>query len=114
MEKFGILARDAVDLHPIANPDAMLTHQYKPAKERNDEVLQDQGESGSGEAKNGGHLAGSAEDDEQDDQHAEELYAELEDDVQGLDAAPVDLSTIDEKAGERVERSEEHTSELQS
>ena len=97
------LARHAIDLHPIANPDAMLTHQYKPAKERNDEVLQDKRESGSGEAEDGGHLAGGAEDDEQDDQRAEELYAEFEDDVQGLDAAPVELGTIDEMAGECVE-----------
>src|ERR1019366_8146261 len=76
----GNLARDAINLHPVANPDAMLTHQYKPAKERNDEVLQDQREPGSGEAKDGGHLARSAEDDKQDDQCAEQLYAELEDD----------------------------------
>src|ERR1019366_10124301 len=88
------LARDAIDLHPIANPDAMLTHQYKPAKERNDEVLQDQREAGSSEAEDGGHLAGGAEDDEQDDYCAEELYAELEDDVQGFHAALVELGTI--------------------
>src|SRR5579862_2237640 len=67
------LACDAIDLHPIANPDAMLTHQYKPAKERNDEVLQDKRESGSGEAEDGGHFAWGAEDNKQDDQHAEEV-----------------------------------------
>ena len=97
------LAGDAIDLHQIADPDAILTHQYKPAKERNDEVLQDQRESGSGETEDGGHLAGGAEDDKQDDQYAEQLYAEFEDDVQGFDAAPVEFRTIDEMAGQRVE-----------
>src|ERR1035437_8530185 len=74
------------------------------AKERNDEVLQDQREAGSSEAEDGGHLAGGAEDDKQDDYCAEELYAELEDDVQGFHAALVELGTIDEMAGERVEQ----------
>src|ERR1035438_4544202 len=81
----------------------MLSHQYKPAKERNDEVLQDQRESGSSEAEDGGHLAGGAKDDKQDDQCPQELYAQFEDDVQRFDAAPVEFGTVDEMAGERVE-----------
>src|ERR1035438_8453781 len=81
----------------------MLSHQYKPAKERNDEVLQDQRESGSSEAEDGGHLAGGAKDDQQDDQCPQELYAQFEDDVQRFDAAPVEFGTVDEMAGERVE-----------
>ena len=97
------LAGDAVDLHPIPDPDAVLTHEDKPAKERDDEILQDQRQPGRGEAEDRRHLAGGAEDDKQHDQCANELYAEFEDDVQRLDAAPVKLGTLDVMTGKSVE-----------
>jgi hypothetical protein len=59
------LAADAVDLNPVADADAVFSHEDKPAEEGEDEVLKDDGEAGCSEAEDGGDLAGCAEDDQE-------------------------------------------------
>src|SRR5450755_3992086 len=81
---FDDLAADTVDLYPVANSDSALTHEYEPAEKGDDEVLQNNGESGGGQAENGGHLAGGPEHHKQDEQRAEELNAHFKDDAKRL------------------------------
>ncbi len=61
------LAADAIDLDPVADADAVLAHEDEPAEEGEDEVLEDDGEAGGDEAEDGRHLAGHAEDDQNDE-----------------------------------------------
>ena len=101
---FDRLAGHAVNLHTVANMDAALTHQHEPAEEGDDEVLHDNRKAGSGKAKDGGHLARDAEDDQEDEHHPGELYAQLEDDPQRVRAAPVERGPLDVMYGESVQQ----------
>ena len=53
------LAADAVDLHPVADADAVTAHEHEPAEEGHDEVLERHGEAGTGEAEHGRELRGA-------------------------------------------------------
>src|SRR5581483_6813295 len=77
---------DPVDLDPIANADAVLAHEDKPAKERHDEILQRDGESGAGQAENCCELSRDTEDDEDDEQDAYSLEREAGDIAQATQA----------------------------
>ncbi len=105
------LATDRVDLHPVAHSNAVLAHQHEPAEEGEDEVLHDDGDAGGGEAEDGGHVVGSAEDDEEDGNEAEDLDAELEDGSEGLDAPAVEFGTVEELADEQVKEHDDDKSE---
>ena len=47
-----------------------FAHEDEPAEEGEDEVLEDDGEAGRGEAEDGGNLAGRSEDDEKNERQA--------------------------------------------
>ena len=59
---FGDLAAHAVDLNPVADANAALAHEDKPAEKRENEILQCDGEGGGGEAEDGGRFVRRAED----------------------------------------------------
>src|SRR6266511_5377249 len=73
----GHLAAHTLDLHPVTDADAVLAHQHEPAEEGDDEVLHRHGETGAGEAEDGGGLPRDPDDDEEDQQRAHHLHREL-------------------------------------
>src|SRR5271165_1211029 len=95
-------ASNAVDLHPVADANAVLAHQNEPSKESQDESLQCNRESGSRQAQDCGHLRWHAKDDEQDEQKAQELHAEFRKRAQCAHAPPVKRGTIHEAAHKLV------------
>src|SRR6202035_3138017 len=69
------LAANPVNLHPVADADAVSTHEDEPAEEGEDEVLKDDGEARGTETEDGGNLVRCAEDDEQHKAERDELDA---------------------------------------
>jgi len=106
---FYDFASNAVDLYPVADPDAILTHQHEPAEEPQDEVLQDHCEAGCGEANDGRQLARGSKHNQQDKQEGDDLYTKREEDAPGIHAAPVDSGAPYEIPHENVE--EDHAKE---
>ncbi len=86
----------AVDLHPIADADAVFAHEDEPAEEGEDEVLKDYGEAGGGEAEDGWNLAGCAEDDEKNHDQCDELNAEDHDGAESVETASVHAGALKE------------------
>src|ERR1051326_8283999 len=65
--QFDDFARDAVDLDPIANANAILTHQYKPSDKADDEILERDGQSCAGQSEKRSELSGRSEDDQKNE-----------------------------------------------
>ena len=65
---FDDFTADAVDFHPIAHADSILSHQFEPAEKGNDEVLHDDGKPGGRQPDDRGHLSRGSHDDKQDKQ----------------------------------------------
>ena len=107
----GDFAADAVDLDPVADADAVAAHEDEPAEEGEDEILEDDGEAGGGEADDRGHLLRCAEDDERDAEQGEELGGEGDDGFEGADAAEIGGDAANghaaEDGGERGEEDDE-------
>src|SRR5882757_5785498 len=76
--EFHHFSTDAIDLYPVVYPDSVGSHQYEPAAEGQDEVLKDQRQSCSSQAENRRHLLWHTEDDEQDQQQADQLCAQVQ------------------------------------
>ena len=68
----------AVNFHPVADAHSVAAHQYEPAEERNDEILQGDRQSGAGQTENGGELVGNAEDHQQNQSEADGTQARCE------------------------------------
>src|SRR5262249_18668526 len=86
---FYHLAANAVDLHPIAGPNAVRTHQYEPADESDNEVLQGHSQSSSGKSQHCSQLVGRAKDHYQDQGHPYDLYCKARGDADSMPAPAV-------------------------
>jgi hypothetical protein len=88
------LPRDAVDLHQIADADAVASHQHEPSDEPDDEILERDRESRAGESQEGADIIGRPEDHEQDEQDPQHLERDARHHVQRLRAPTVDLHAL--------------------
>src|SRR5882762_368433 len=64
--EFRDFAADAVDFHPVAEANAIATHQHQPPEKSHDEVLQRDREACAHDADHGAELSRYTDDDEQD------------------------------------------------
>ena len=93
-------AADAVDLYGVSDADPVAAHEDEPADEGEDELLECDGETGGGEAEDGGELAGDSEDEEEDAEDADELNGKLDDGAEGARAANVQRGAREQAANE--------------
>src|SRR5262245_24859045 len=93
-----------IDFDPVADADAIASHQNKPAEEGNNKVLQSDRQPSTSQANDGGSLVRCAEDDEQNQQNTQSLYREPNHEPHGLQPRllpPVALKiTIDQRGCE--------------
>src|SRR5258706_506550 len=88
--KLNHFACHAIDLHPAAQTDSVLTHQYKPAEKAHNEILQRHSEAGACQPQNRTELTWGAEDDQQNEEYRENLQRNAGNSAQRLHLAPVE------------------------
>src|SRR5271167_916315 len=102
--EFRDFAADAIDLHPVAQPDTIAPHEYQPTKKRHNEVLQGHGQPGADDPDRGGKLTRNAEDNQHNDQCGYHSQAHARKAAESFDLAAIQFWIVEQTLQPFVEQ----------